>query len=404
MSGKSILVGRVVILLGVVLVLTVGISAQTESILHSFTNGSDGGYPEGGLVSDGKGNWYGTASGGGTYFSGLVFELTPNSSGGWTEQVIYNFTGNSNPSDGARPDGPLAFDAKGHLYGVTDGGGLSGAGTVFELSPASNGTWSEKILYSFQPGTGALPYGGGLALDAAGNLYGTGAGGGAYGYGGVYELSPGANGTWTEKVIYSFQGLNDGGSPIASTPLLDNAGNVYGVTSGWGVHDYGVVYELTPGSGGTWTQKVLYSFPGTGGIQPAGNLIFDSSGNLYGTTILTAYELIRGANGTWTEKTLHHFAGGKDGATALAGMVFDNAGNLYGTTQNGGAHRGVVYKLSLNSKGVWIEKILHQFAVNGIDGYYPQFTSLAVDSSGNVFGVTSSGGSANGGVVYEIKP
>lgn len=404
MRRKYILTGRVVILLGLALVLTVGISAQTESIIHSFTNGTDGGYPDGALVSDGKGNWYGTASGGGTYFSGLVFELSPNSSGGWTEQVIYNFTGNSNPSDGARPDGPLVFDAKGNLYGVTDGGG-AGAGTVFELSPNSNGTWTEKVLYSFQQGTDPLPYGGGLAFDAAGNIYGTGGFGGVYGYGGMYELIAGANGTWTEKVIYSFQGLNDGASPLGSTPLLDTAGNLYGVATGCGGHDYGVVFELTSTSGGAWTERVLYSFRGgSDGLQPNGNLLFDPSGNLFGTTISTAYKLVPGANGTWTEKTLHHFAGGTDGATALAGMVFDNAGNLYGTTQNGGAHRGAVYKLSLNSKGTWTEKILHRFAANGIDGYYPQFTSLAVDASGNVFGVTPSGGSSNAGVVYEIKP
>lgn len=403
MKGTCLRVWRVVILLGVALTFSIAVSAQTEKIIYSFSNDSDGRSPQG-LVSDGK-NFYGTTSTGGSGGAGTVFELSPNSSGGWTEQVIHTFTGYTNPSDGARPTGPVAFDSKGNLYGATGGGGTMGAGTVFELTPNSNGTWTEKVLYSFVGGTNAgPPYGGALVLDAAGDIYGTSLGG-VYGYGTVYKLVAGAGGTWTEKVLYNFQGLNDGASPIGSTPILDSAGNLYGVASGCGAHDFGVVYELTPGPGGTWTQKVLYSFTGgNGGVSPTGNLLFDSSGNLFGTTLFTAYELVHGANGSWTQKVLHHFAGGKDGATALAGMTFDKAGNLYGTTLNGGAHRGAVYELSLAPTGAWTEKILHRFASNGIDGYYPQYSTLVVDTNGNVFGVTSSGGTSNGGVIFEIQP
>jgi uncharacterized repeat protein (TIGR03803 family) len=370
----------------------------------------DGAFPEGGLVSDGQGHFYGTAADGGTGGAGVVFELSANSSGTWTENVIYNFTGYSNLSDGARPSGALVFDSKGNLYGVTGGGGESGstadAGTVFELTPNQNGAWTEKVLYSFAGGTDATsPYSEGIVLDPAGNIYGTTYVGGAYGYGAVYEVVAGTNGTWTEKVLYSFQDRNDGGSPYGTTPILDSAGHLYGVASMGGAHDYGVVYELTPNAGSNWTEKVLHSFTGgADGVSPTGNLLFDSAGNLYGTTAMTAYELVRGPNGTWSERTLHRFAGGSDGASAQAGMAFDKAGNLYGTTISGGAHRGTVYELSRGATGAWSEKILHRFASNGIDGYGPQLATLVLDATGDIFGVTSGGGASNDGVVFEIQP
>ena len=402
---------RFLIAVAVTSILALAATAQTESILYSFSGGSDGGFPQGGLTPDGKGNYFGVASGGGSGNAGVVFELSPNSSGGWTEKVIYNFTGYSNFSDGAGPSSAPVFDGKGNLYGVTVTGGVSGAasglGTVFELTPNSNGTWTEKVLYSFGSGTDARqPYdqGLGLALDSAGNLYGTSNLGGAYGYGAVYELVAGANGTWTEKVLYSFKGLNDGASPFGSPVVLDSAGNLYGVAGEGGAHDYGVVYELTPGAGGNWTQKVLYSFAATAaGAFPTGNLVLDSSGNLFGTTFSTAFELVRGSTGKWTPKILHRFAGGTDGANPEGGMVFDKAGNLYGMTSTGGAHRGIVYELSPTTTGTWTEKILHRFAANGTDGYAPVFSNVTVDAIGNVLS-TSGGGTSGYGVIFEIKP
>jgi len=411
MRQTCVRVWRACVILGVGLTFSAGLSAQTEKVLYSFTKGLDGGFPYGGLVSDGKGNYYGTTFLGGTTNAGVVFELSPTTTGSWAEKVIYNFAGYSNMADGLQPTSPLIFDAKGNIYGVTEGGGLispssGGAGTVFELSPNTDGTWTEKVLYTFAGGTdAAAPYGEGILFDNAGNIYGTTYVGGAYGYGAVYELVAGSNGTWTEKVIYSFRGLNDGATPYGSTLILDAAGNLYGVASGAGAHDYGVVYELVHSASGTWTQRVLHAFTGgDDGASPTGNLLFDSAGNLYGTTTFTAYELVRGPSGTWTEKTLHRFAGGTDGATALAGLVFDKAGNLYGTTANGGVHRGTVYELSPDATGTWTERILHRFASNGVDGYGPQLATLVIDATGNAFGVTSSGGRSNGGVIFEIHP
>lgn len=384
----------------------IGSAAQTETIVHSFTGLSDGGLPESGLVPDGKGNFFGTTHYGGTNFGGVVYELSPNSNGTWTEQVVYNF-GLQGTISAANPSGALAIDTTGNIYGVVASGGELNFGAVFEVSPSSNGTWTAKLLHIFGTSSndGAFPSAEGVVLDAAGNLYGTTNVGGAYSYGTVYELVPSANGIWTEKILYSFHGGNDGGMFAGSAPVLDSVGNLYGVATLYGAKDYGAVYELSPGPGGNWTGKVLYSFPGgTGGAYPTGSLLLDSSGNLYGTTNCTVYELIRGTNGTWTEKTLHTFEGGKDGATSLAGLIFDKAGNLYGTTRDGGSHRGTVFELSPGSNSVWTEKILHRFASNGTDGYNPQIANLALDTTGNVLGTTYVGGVSNVGVVFEIQP
>ncbi len=191
--------------------------AQTETILHTFTNGTDGGNPYYQLAFDSKGNLYGAAQSGGTDGGGVVFELTPNSDGMWTQTILYNFTGFYGTGDGAFPTGGVTFDGKGNLYGVTSFGGTYSQGIVYELSPGSNGTWTETILYSFTGGVdgSGLFLAQGLALDSSGNLYGTTINGGTNGYGVVFEISPGSNGTWTETVLHSFTGGDDGSYPYA---------------------------------------------------------------------------------------------------------------------------------------------------------------------------------------------
>ncbi len=388
----------------------VAASAQTETILHSFTGSTDGGNPQSGLIPDGKGNFYGTAGGGGvsSYCNGCgtAFELVPGSNGVWTENVIYTFGSSSNLYDGVNPFGGLVFDSKGNLYGTTISGGSGFQGTVYELVPSSNGLWTESVLYSFTGGSdGGFPYGGGLVLDSSGNLYGMTESGGTSGFGTVFELVAGSNGTWKEKVLHSFTGLNDGSNPFGAKLIFDGAGNLYGVASGSGFHDYGVVFELSLGSNGFWTEKVLYSFTGgAGGAFPTGNLAFDTTGNLYGTTSFTVYELSPSSNGTWTEQTLHTFTGGADGASPYAGLALDKSGNVYGTTNSGGMHRGTVYELVHGTGGTWTEKILHRFPSTGGDGLFPAYATLLIDAKGNIYGTTPQGGSSGAGVVFEITP
>lgn len=224
-----------------------------------------------------------------------------------TEQVLYNFKGGS---DGAEPDASLVFDGAGNLYGTTYYGGANGSGTVFELTPSKAG-WTETVLHSFTGSDGALPSAG-LILDGGGNLYGTTQAGGAAGFGVVFELSPSRAG-WTETVLYSFTGGNDGRGPVGGV-VFDSGGNLYGTTSGGGYPiGGGTVFELTP-SGGGWTENILYAFNASNGAPNGSGLhagvVFDRAGNLYGTTVFggtnywgTIFELTP-SNGNWIETTL----------------------------------------------------------------------------------------------------
>jgi uncharacterized repeat protein (TIGR03803 family) len=396
---------RVLVMVMILAMSTIGAWAQTERILHSFTGSSDGGSPQGGLILDGKGNLYGTAQQGGSGSGGIVFELTPNLNGTWTEKVLYNFTALSSTNDGGFPCGGLVFDGKGNLYGTTLQGGSSFAGTVFELSPEGNQTWSERILYSFTGGAdGGAPSSGSLTVDSAGNLYGASNGGGAGGFGVVFEMVAGSDGTWSEKVLHTFTGGEDGAYPYGGQLILDKAGILYGSTTSGGLHDYGVVYKLTPNSDGSWREKVLYAFTNVDGVaSPLGAMALDKDGNIYGTGF-DVFELTPNSNWIFTEKPLHFFAGGTDGADPESGVIFDSAGNLYGTTNTGGAHRGSVYELSPGVNGQWTEKILHRFSATGGDGVFPYTGNLVIDGKGQVYGTTAGGGDSNYGVVYEITP
>ncbi len=199
------------------------------------------------------------------------------------EKILYNFQGGL--ADGAVPQGALIFDGSGNLYGTTAAGGSSAnAGTVFELSPQQDGSWKETILSSFPGGSGGASGDptGALVFDGNGNLYGVAGDG-------VFELSPPAEpgGTWTGQTIYAFGGEPDGSAPEGSL-IFDGNGNLYGVTEDGGEYNSGAVFELSPPSspGGTWTEQVIFSFNSAGptGDRPQANLIFDGSGNLYGTT------------------------------------------------------------------------------------------------------------------------
>jgi uncharacterized repeat protein (TIGR03803 family) len=262
-----------------------GSGAWTLSTLLSFA-GADGANPLAGLVADASGNLYGTASTGGANacLCGTVVEVSPPSGGGaWTETVLTSLT----KSVGARPSASLFLDKSGKLYGTTRKAGASHSGAVFKLTPPGNGdtTWTAADLVGFTGQNGSLPIGG-LIQDSAKNFYGTTLAGGPANVGTVYELSPPAGGskTWTETMLYSFT-IPTGESPHGSL-IADAAGNLYGTTAGGGANHKGTVYELSPPTGGgtVWTETVLVSFNGTNGAFPSGSLIADASGNLYGTT------------------------------------------------------------------------------------------------------------------------
>ncbi len=383
-------------------------AAAEDTVLHSFNNnGADGIVPDGGVIFDAAGNLYGTTWAGGTYRVGTVYELTPAAGGGWTEQVLHNF---GNGTDGAFSAAGLIFDTAGNLYGTTAGGGTYSKGTVFELTPTAGGGWTEKVLYSFNGNgsDGFAPYSG-LVFDAAGNLYGTAYYGGAYSSGTVFELTPQAGGTWTEQVLHSFGNGTDASLPFAGL-TFDTAGNLYGTTEvggasgGCTAYGCGTVFELTPAAGGTWTEKVVYSFAnnGTDGTVPKAGVIFDAAGNLYGTTtqggtynLGALFELTPAGGGTWTEQVLHSFGNGTDGANLYARLIFDTAGNLYGTTYQGGSYGGgTVFRF--NAQG---EVLLQSFS--GTDGAGP-VAGLVLDVAGNLYGTTSSGGASDEGAVFEV--
>jgi uncharacterized repeat protein (TIGR03803 family) len=388
--------------------LTPGASGQwTKSTIYSFPS-TDGMNPNGKLIQDASGNFYGSTFYGGTYGLGQVFKLAPNSSGGWTRTVIYNFKATT---DGYGPNA-LVFDNAGNLYGTAGSnvGATTGNGEIFELKP-NGSTWTESTIYTFSTNTadGQAPVG--LVIDASGNLYGETQLGGTSLFGGtVYKLTNNGSGVWTKSILYNFSGFNgpEGGL------VIDAAGNLYGTTYGGGTNGWGVVFELS-NSGGIWTEKVLYEFlGGSDGAAPFGGVIFDPAGNLYGTTaeggsakLGTVFKLTPSA-GSWTESVLHSFTGGSDGAgvfPTMPGLVIDAAGNLYGTTPKGGditCNCGIVFELSPGSGGQWTETVLHNFTSFPGDG--TGGLPLIVDASGVLYGTSAVGGSANDGAIFEVTP
>ncbi|HEY3972234.1 MAG TPA: choice-of-anchor tandem repeat GloVer-containing protein [Candidatus Sulfotelmatobacter sp.] len=401
-------------------------AAAQEKVLYSFSNSSGFTLPVAGVISDASGNLYGTAFYGGDNGVGMVFELSPSASG-WKQTVLHSF--NTDGIDGYWVTGGLILDASGNLYGTTEFGGAStcgvflGCGTIFKLTPNVGGEWTETILYDFQ-GPDGWEVHAGLIVDAAGNLYGTTANGGAYNQGVVFELSPAAGG-WTEKTLHDFTGGADGGVPYGKV-LLDAAGNLYGMNSAGGGatpacrYGCGTVFELSPPSelspstSGTWSWKGLHDFGKRSGDghYPQNGLIFDTRGNLYGSTLEggggqnrgIVFQLAPSAGGKWTEKTLHNFNQiNQDGINPTGDLIFDAAGNLYGETLVGGSNgKGTVFELIPTAGEGWVETMLHNFSSQSTDGSNPT-SGVILDSLGSVYGTTDSGGAFGEGTVFEIK-
>jgi uncharacterized repeat protein (TIGR03803 family) len=413
-----------------------------EVLLYQFNGKKQGGTPEAALVFDSQGNLFGTTKYGGKGLRngtgwGTVFELAKGSNGQWKQTTIHSFYAPTN--DGTYPVAPLVVDGNGNLFGTTSGGGVDGCGnnaqgTAFELSPAGGGKWTEAEIHGFGCFDGTNPVAG-LTLDAAGNLYTTTSKGGKtavcnQGCGTVVELSFSA-GQWNETVLYSFLGGVDGQNPLGSV-VLDSSGNLYGTTqwgggngtcSQFGVNLFcGTAFELSPGSGG-WTESIIHSFGGgNDGGNPAAGLIFDSAGNLYGTTEWggglgncspfgtnqfcgTVYQLSHGSSG-WTENVIHSFADGTDGNNPTAALIVDTASVLYGTTagvQDVGVATGTAFRLTPQG-GTWAEAVLHTFS-NANQGTFPG--SIIFGPPGILYGTAGEGGNTHNcsycGIVFELK-
>jgi uncharacterized repeat protein (TIGR03803 family) len=388
------------VVLAPAIVATPSASAQSFSVIYSFTGGSDGANPSAGLIQDAAGNFYGTTyygPGYGNGDTGVVFKLDTNGK----ETALHAFTG---IPDGANPTAGLVGDAAGNLYGTTLFGGVAapacfyrdwGCGVVFKLDP----TGKETVLHRFTGGAdGALPHAG-LVRDQAGNLYGTTTLGGDSNSGVVFKLDP----TGKLTVLHSFTGVADGLNPFAGL-IRDAAGNLYGTTQ-WGGDvttcnslGCGTVFMLDP----TGNETVLYRFRGGGdGESPFAGLVRDRAGNFYGTTVgggASNHGTVFQLDNTGKETVLYSFAGPikRDGALPEAGVVRDATGNLYGTTfRGGGGTYGTVFKVDTSGK----ETVLHQFT-GGADGAYP--SGLIRDRAGNLYGTTY--GSSNNGTVFKITP
>jgi uncharacterized repeat protein (TIGR03803 family) len=370
--------------------------SQTYKVIYNFTRiGSDGATPYGGPILDQSGNLYGTTNLGGINGSGSVYKLSPNGSS-WTYNSLYSFKGGR---DGAGPGfGSLVMGAGGILFGTTEGGG--NFGTTFTVCTCGG---KEVVVHRFGVGDdGAQPIGGAVG-DSLGNFYGTTSLGGATGNGTVFQAKR-IGGSWTSNVIYNFAGGTDAASPPAGV-TLDAHGNLYGTSSFGGANGVGAIYKVSR-SGSGWTETVLYSFQGLNdGDFPVGGLVIDQAGNLYGTTFDggingggIVYEFSPSGNG-WTFTTLHSFSGSFGGPYNKLTLA---NGSIYGFTNSDGANGlGSVFKLTPSNSG-WTFTDLYDF-IGGNDGGLP-YGSVAVDSNGNVFGTAVVGGTQNQGVVYEITP
>ena len=299
----------------------------------------------------------------------------------YTQSVLYNFCPHSGCMDGGNPTGTPILDAHGNIYGVASIGGANNEGAVYELTQ-SGGTWGESVLYSFCPQSGCLdgkePYYP-LVFDSQGNLYGTTLSGGSSNGGVVYELSPppGGNGPWTETVLYNICLVTcPDGEQFIGGLAIDSHGNLYGAAEqGGSNHNTGLIFELSPGGGGSWTYTVLYQFCSltncADGSAPQGGLIFDAHGNLYGTTTTgganqggTVFELSPNGGG-WSETVLYSFcatSGCPDGNDPQDSLVMDPQGHLYGGAVGGGANAyGGIFELTPAGGGSWTEQVLVSF-------------------------------------------
>lgn len=411
----------VAVLAIIVLMMLSQLALASEQVVYAFKGGNDGSGPTG-IIQDSSGDLFGATFYGGSYGNGTIFELSPPAKyeGKWREKILYTL----GPGDIGASAGVIV-DAAGNLYGTTWLGGATNNGSVFELSPPKKrgSTWTFTTLYSFAGSADGSQPATPLTVDAAGDLYGTTQSGGSgnCGCGTVFQLSPQPDGTWTETTLYNFPGPNGYSAGSLSGVTLDTIGALYGTTFiDSPASNAGTVFQLKKDKKGRWHHRLLYAFDksGVNGFWPTGNVVFDKSGVLYGATrgdalencvgasCGTVYQLTPTKKGPWILTTLYEFAGGTDASSPDAGPILDASGNLVGTTTNGGdlncdsgAGCGAVYKLT-QSGGTWNETILHAFS-SGRDGSGPG--TLLLGAGDILYGLAAFGAHGQG-IVFELTP
>jgi len=314
-----------------------------------------------------------------------------------TYSVLFTFSG-IDSCGGPFAIGGVTLDQAGRIYGTTVYGGLHDGGSVYRLSRDGEG-WVCYLLYSFgyQDQDGSQPFAG-VVFGPDGLIYGTTSIYGAYGNGTVFRLQPrpnscaGAMCPWNETILYNFTGGADGGYPLYGKLAFDQAGNIYGTTNSGGSRDLGVVFKLTP-SGSGWTESVIWDFANGGGYSPVSGVIFDSAGNLYGTTPTTVYELSPTQSG-WTETTLSTSVGG------AGGLTFDGHGNLFGLTGDGGqGGEATAYELTPQNGG-WTSSVLYDFGML----YFAPAAAPTFDAQGNLYGPLPSWPQQGFGEIFKLTP
>lgn len=396
-----------------ILFCTIPSKAATEKILHEFSFQQRGADPYA-MVTDSSGNIFGTTQYGGDFNWGTVYELTPKAGGGWTETVLHNFNGFDGGAGGGQPL-ELILDPAGNLYGTTQYGGPGtcsyyGCGVVYKLSPNSNGGWDYRVLYSLQTSDGYAA--GALIRDSSDNLYGAS----TTSYSGntcsIFKLTP-SGAIWNKTLLYTFSNCQDGAIPGLT---LDEAGNLYGTVTATTQGPYGIVFELSPSSGG-WTETTLYTFlGGANGSDPNGHLLFHN-GRLYGATNQggslschcgIVFELQPGSNGQWSQNLLFSINGELDVTTSPKLSGFDSHGNLIGSilwgSKGGCDYCGSVFALTPKSDGRWVETELWEFDGQS-DGDYPSAVTLG--PADQIYGATTGPTSFSavfGGAIFELTP
>lgn len=371
---------------------------QSYSVLYNFPNGETPGASE--LLLEGKGTLIGPQSGYPNEYDGALFQVV-DKRGAWREQTLHTFTG----QDGANPQGGLVRDANGVYYGTAPNQGMYSCGNIYSLT-RSNGIWTVSTLYNFTGADdGCHPTGTLLLNPTTGTLYGTASTGGPA-YGNVFALRP-HNGQWTLSVLYNFgtdNNFNDGLNPQDGVRFGTNRKTLIGVTpyGGGEETDYGTVFMLTE-SGGKWNETVLHKFGGSSdGLYPQ-DVDVDASGNIFGVASKgganaegTAFELSKGAF-----KVLHDFGTSSDGYSPVGLRIERSTGNIFGVTSYGGeTGGGTIFELSA---GNWTESVLYDF-LNGDDGYHPLARPSEDEKTGNLYGTAASGGTNGGGTVWMLSP